>query len=422
MTCNIEPGVELHFEVSGEVVTPSEVDVQMDTAHYASGKFEASGPEGEVVSVEYEPYEPVSMYIGDHLAHRFYIPENGVKFQNDLGKDRKAIFNLPDAAQILSRGAVSESWGLAALDFIIEQLFSYREDEHNVISGLNIGPEGVFSDEELREIYPLDRDESDDGFIESLFHLMVDEQAFKNSVETLSLDGKSPAVGLQRLAEDYNFSWWVDNEGVLQVGVRGQDAGATETKLGGETVKLKSYNITRAFRQNNAIRALGQYQTYNLETEDATLQQKRLMPIATAVAPGLDGSTKQITGVGARTLDDLELAVSRGLYQEVMADTGGNMVINALASNDTETLAALKPGDIITVDESIEACQNGVVTGPFQIQDVQHRASARIGWEIIIECAQIPPQQIELKQSYYYDPENAEVLDAPGEVNIEPTD
>lgn len=417
MTCGLESGIELHFEESGTTVEPESVDIRSDREQYAFGSFESGEIQGLIVDSRYRAFEPVSVYFGGELAYRFFIPEGGLTFKNDLRNDKKTEFELPDAARVLERGSISQSWDLVNLGTMVEDIIDARKDPHNVITDVKF-TDGFDPNSEFAL-------EADDrlGFgsiSQDIIEFITNEPAITADVGNLTLDGESPAEALGMLAKKHGFDWWADRHGTLYIGQLGNRGKSVTTRLGGNGIRLKEYNIAQKSHRVGGVEIAGQYESYTVKEErslpqegasSTVLNTKRLRPMASAEVPEVDGESLKLEATDITSLSQLERDAIYQLLKRMMEDSSGNIVVNGMASEDVAGIAGLEVGDYILVDESVRRCAGDVEVGPFLINGIQHRASPRRGWQITLECSRIPKEGSIETQSFYYDPTDEKAYD-----------
>lgn len=366
---------------------------------------------GILINEKAHEAEPVYVRINGTAAHRFYLPSDGVEFQNPLNEESYAEIHLRDARQVLNRGTVDISFGHVSIAFAVAKILSYRDDPNGVIFDhefLRSDHREEFFDqidnqqEWIDDTNALDAARTAGGAVWGQMPIAEQDQV------KADIGGMSPLEAMVEVTRDVSIDWWVGIDGTLRLG---HDSGWGEVVASSATnnrTVFEDYNITQAGNRIKRVVVRGPYQ-YIAEQDDSIPWGRppadtfSLQGWADAEASNVDGTTEFIELSKAQSLDELERTAARRLLAGVRSGTRGNAVINGLESTGKEPLARITPGDHIIIDENIgDHCDQNILTGEFVISSVNHNISARRGWRIMVEVSQVPTS-IDI-DSFLYNP------------------
>lgn len=410
-SCGPQDGITIEFPQSGVEIRPTDVDLRIRRRHYARGQFEATEEAGKLVD-ETTVEDPAAVVkVDGEAGHRMYLPEDGISFEKNLHEDTIAHIPLLDARKILDRGSVEKRFtGTdATVDDAVRYIINQPRDPGNVITGY----QWVHPDNGRFAVRGDNVPGAEVVGLREPLSTQVEESKISDVEAFGDFDGESPKEALEHILDLFATNWWVEDNGVLYIGIdatRGQVVG---TAAGDNELALSRYTVTRSAKTVNAVQLRGpiDIETHTTPGPGGQLGEitegTGLRLIAEAKASQIDGSLLiKEEEVDIPSPGELERAAKRTLYQEVMDDISGSMEINGLASRNIPAIRELGPGDHIFVDDSIETeCNQDVETGMFMVTDVHHRANARRGWDIVVSVTRVlDPGSVETT-SVFYDPE-----------------
>lgn len=405
MTCGRDSGITIELPRHGVEVRPKETDLRMKQRHYARGEFVMTEAAGQLVAETHNELTLAFLKIDGEVAHRMVLIGDAVSFNESLEETTVASVSLQDGRKVLATESVEKSFKDVDAEEVMDYLFDKRRDPENVITGYNfINPgdgeitattswffesDGGILDQEPGQVN-LDLDPFGLG-TQIVDHLgFLDEESL--GAYTFDFEGETVLEAMQQVMDDFELNWWVDNDGVIQIGPEGAKGQAVAKASGDNKIALSRYTVTQDTKTTNAVQVNVPVVNINDAQAYSSVNVNATQAIAESRAPGIDGSLFIISPDRSfSSLSHLERVASRRLYREVMDDTSGSMVINGLASSDIEALRNLDVGDFFGVEAGVEAdCNQNVITGLFMVTSVHHKAGPRKGWEITIEVGRVP--------------------------------
>jgi hypothetical protein len=416
MTCATPDALQLRFERSGIIVEPYEFDIRSESRHYSHGTFRMSEEAGRVVGKRAR-LEPITIVIGGHPARRMFAPEEAVEFHQGLEQEEYAEVELYDARKILEYGTFDRSYEEFNIAGVVEDILSAREDPSSVIQSYRFVDAGdvestrqslgavLFGTPSLSDLQagPQTR-ETPDGLLSQPRHAaggMLDYLPGVGDINSaISFDQVTPAQAMTKLLDQQELEWWVDADGVLNIGIDGTYGRLVGVAGGAGNIAVKRYNVTEEYKKTSSVNVRGPYYA-----RDAPERERDLYVLAEASTSAYDGDTITVDWTHVQEPKELEAVAVRRLYRELRADVDGSLVINGMASRETATVGAIRVGDYITVDDSMNAvCNEGVATGTFQVDSVHHRAGVNRGWDTTLEISRVPAPGTLTTKSVYYSP------------------
>ena len=403
MTCEFGTSLALLFQKSGIEAYPTELDLRSKARQFAHGRATFGESAGQVIGQSYIEAEPVIVSYDGEYSHRLYIPSDSIEFRRQLDRPTTAHVELHDAIQILERGTIEKSFGEASVGEVIDYIFEHRDDPSDVLTGYR------FTTEEERQQTKTAVDITagvDVGLgIDYVFDVPFEFKE-ENIYRGFEFDGISPLDALTEVLNEYNLDYRVENDGTVVFGTFGQSGNVFTVSDDESDFQLSQYNVTTSANRTNAVRLRGSYITVpEAGSLTAAAGSAKLRPIAEATAGGLTGDALQLEAKGVDSLSQLQNIATRALIQELMDDVNGNLVIDALATEDNTALAELAVGDNLIVTESIkEYCDANVVTGVFLVNSVHAKARQRTGWTINVDISQVAFPDAIQTETFFFDP------------------
>lgn len=414
MTCGPVEGITIEIPTTGVEVRPTDIDIREQKRAFARGQFELTEAAGKAIDQNAPEAATVLIKVDNEPTYRMYLPNDAISYETSLQNDTVAKLSVLDARQVLRRGSIEKSFGDTTPRDIVDYIIGEKDDPDGIIQGYE------FIDEESSELelnlattglapesiqnFQISAGQAVDGFLDiDHFHDETDYAGF-------NFDGESPLEAMQETMSEFAVNWFVDDDGILYIGMDGARSQLTGTVAGDNELALSRYTVTKESKTTNAVNVVGPINIDYVKRPPALGGGPRgngLRTIADARAPSLEG-----TGISLpeeRRIfeqEKLESVAVAALVQEVMDDYSGSMEVNALASRNMDAIRALSVGDYIGVDESVETrCNQDVITGLFMVTGVHHLASPQRGWKIRLDVSRIPNMESIETSSVLYDPE-----------------
>lgn len=421
----------IEFPATGVEVFAHEADIRRQRRKFAVAEFRLSRAAGELISETIPSNSVANVYIGDTLAHRMLYPGDSLQFETTLSENDVADLTLQDAGKVLAEGSMTATYGEVQLGTIIEDILSNREDKYNVIvdyefvSPSNIR-DGLVLSGSIADITGGDDSPFFGAFLQSgnltltetidSFFGFADEhlgtEFTSDSYTGFDFDAVTPLEALNTALNEFELDWWVNNDGILQIGFDGTAGQIAGIVGGNDQIKLNKYAITSDPDRVNAVHVEGPQRAVidsgsMASASDMEFFEDQLQMLAEAEDPTSEGSLVSINVErNVDSLKELEEIAIRQLTRYVMDQDSGSITINGLASEDKPAVARLDVGDIISVDESVNVrCGRALITGDFIVRGVHHKLSPTRGWIANTELTRIPDMSEVRSRSVFYDPD-----------------
>lgn len=407
--CGLPEGVTIEFPRDGIEIQAYAGDIREKRRKFTVAEFEISEEAGELIGQYASTAASVYINVGGVRAHRMYMPErDAMEFQRTLNDINIAKLKLLDGRKVLQRGSVEKTFDDVVLTDVVEYVLDQRDDPESVIQGyefVSTNPQASIGTGSV-PFY-----EFEQQVAERLARAFEDSRIFEPVVEkvvTYDWDGVTPLQALHDIAADFNLDWWLDEDGILKLGVDPTTANVVGTVADNDGIVLSRYSVTEANNKTGSVHV-----RQERATGTGVFELQTLGLIAEANAEKIDGHTKyfDVSGV-VQTPEAIEELAERMLVQEIMSDEYGSLEINGMASGRTETVAKLTIGDILAVDGSVQtACEKAVVTGLFLVNGVHHRIDSEQGWRVNVELSRVPRPGTITSTSVWYDPKTDKKYD-----------
>lgn len=414
MTCGPVEGISIEVPTTGAEVRPTDIDVREQKRAFARAQFELTEDAGKVIDQNAPEAATVLIKVDNEPTYRMYLPNDAISYETSLENDTIANLSLLDARQVLRRGSIEKSFGDTTPKDIIDYIISEKDDPDGVIQDYE------FLDEQASDLernlattglapesiqgFEIAASRAVDGFLDiDHFHDETDYSGF-------NFDGVSPLEAMQEAMEEFAVNWFVEDDGILYIGMNGTRSQVTGTVAGDNELALSRYTVTKESKTTNAVQVRGPVNLDYVKRPPMLgggVKGNGLRTIGEAKATALEGSLL-IVEEEKRIFDPakMESVATAQLVQEVMDDYSGSMEINALASENMDAIRALTVGDYIGVGESIETrCNQDVISGLFMVTGIHHRASTRRGWKIRLDVSRVPNLETVETSSVFYDPQ-----------------
>lgn len=430
MVCeHAEKSISIYFPNSGIEISPYESDIRDRRRKFAVGKFEISREAGELLSENVPDDSPAIVRIGGTDSRRLRYTKDGLNFERTLHDEDIAELTLDDATKVLTRGSITKNFRDVTLRTVVRYILNQSDDPYDIITSMEY-ISGANPDRRDAPLSPFNIGDAPSGpsfspILESDIPHLSDaaawlEQGYRNVQEGLFGDvytgfifnEVTPLEALRRVMDEFELDWWVTTDGVLKIGIDGTVGQIIGVVDDNDTITLSRYAITTDPDTVRSVTFEGPY--IPLPSRERALSttperaSKELLPISEAVNTESSGSETIRRGFksGIGSLEELENKAERALLRATMQSTSGSIEINALASEDTDALARLTIGDLISIGEGVDlACNKNLVTGVFVVTGLDHKSNSRTGWTISLEVSKIlTDDQIETR-SVFYDPQ-----------------
>jgi hypothetical protein len=370
--------------------------------------MKVSREDGQTIANRGDEYEPVLLKFSGSIQDRYMLHPEAVSLHNE-----DATVTLYDAEKVLERGTVNKHFQNTTLKDVIDFIVDRREDPNGVILGVKHPESGIGG--AAVEDYGRLGQEGTVGDIANLLMEVVNIVVFPVVADTsLKLKDMNPFEALKKTADAFSLQTWVDQEGYLRYGFRGAKTNSLVIGENHPEIRLKEYNVSVGSGKLAQVILQGKYD-YIINTPDRKvkdLARPNVYSYGKAWLVDEDGNAvegqtyKPDKVVPTTTPKEVEHSARRELILHYMGRKNGNIVINAGASTDTETLTKLKVGDLVAAQASIrEHCDRAVDTGIFTVQNVQHKLDKRRGWLTTVDVAALPASDI-ASESWIENPEN----------------
>lgn len=408
MTCAINGNIEIDFIGSDIQIEAYEVSTRSSSFKFSHAEIDISREDGERINNNVDGYEPVVLKLGGVVQDRYLFDPNAITLRND-GAD----LVLHDAEKILQRGTINKNFQNTTVRDVIDYLLDRREDPHNVIQDVEHPEDSV-------QNLPVEEQNQNMDNILRLVDSFVDPAGvvglttkIKPPDTSVQLNDGTPHEGVQKVTNNLALSTWVDSNGTFKYGLQGAEARNLNVDETDSGARLKEYNVTVGSGSISRVILKGPYQvTLNEQIEnDARVSATFVFGEAWLEDPEtgeeLGGATFEPKEVAqANTLDGIRDAAERTLISHYMSRKEGNIVLNAGSTIDSEPLANLAVGDIISASPTIENnCIRDVETGIFKISKIQHKLDQRRGWIVTLSVSALPVDSIK-KKAYKHDTES----------------
>lgn len=429
MTCNLAEGARIEFLNSGVIVEVHNLSTQSDNSKLSHARVTVSSEAGKVIRKKGIDAEPVHVTIGGVVQNRYLFPKESLEIRRE-----EADFRLYDARKILERGVISQNFEEVNVGDITQFIFDQRDDPQGVLTDIRIvdnellEAEKQTTKEDLTEYFLGSHRDAAQGnvssAIEDALALTRDFIGFLgkgrgmpyNEYKGIEFEDTSPNDGLKRVEQDFGFTSWVGDDGVLWLGFPGSvpnNRHAVSGIPGDKNYSMREYNVTEGAFNVSLVKVTGETHWFG----GGGKPSDELYPIAEVwvedpdtgeVADGKIISPDEPKPIW--NLASLEQAARNMLIGAAMNYRNGNIIFNGMASTQQENLATMSVGDIIMVADYVEEhCSNDAASGSYIVTSTQHKFSPKSGWKITCEVGLIPSNIQSM--SVYYNASDDEAYD-----------
>lgn len=414
MGCTFDGGPDIIFEASGVQCKVRDLSTRASRSRYNMAKINVSKKDAEIIAGDTFNMEPVSVSINGNIQNRYVFPKETLEIGRDSG-----WLKVYDAEKILNRGGLSNHWHEVTISDFMDYIMSTKDDPYNVITGWKAASSDVVkkevqsTEEAWTEIVrgsnaDIDTDgvsgavNSAIGYLGMLANMSIDPAGVFRGVE---LDDETPNQALRKMENVFGVKTWVDESGVLWVGQPEAVPSNRHVVSGTPTDKsyvMKKYTVTKGASPITGVLLSGETHI-SAERRDTEMFPKAAAYITDPEtgdrADGEVYSPDQSREIWE--LETLEQAARDMLLDAAFSYKNGTIKFNGAASSEKGKLAKMSVGDIIMVGNQIsQHCNKQTDSGSWVVSEVQHKMSARQGWEISCEVGSVPPQ-IETDSFYY---------------------
>lgn len=430
MSCTLAD-TKLVFEASGIEIIPFEIDYRSNRDRLDYAKVKITREAGEYLSdgPNFKENEPVRIEIDGHTVRRMCLPDSPVQLGVDYG-----YVTLTDPREILHRGKIDKVFHSTSLEDVLTYIFNNRDDPNGVLTGASVSdPDlaGVVT-EDYQEKYSFwftsafGEDSGPDQFYEDIgldsamheaFRFINDLTGILGAEGGFDFDAVTPAEALIQVEEQFDLKSWVDDDGVLWIGMPDVQADVFFAGVDGG-LKIKSYNVTEDALPISAVKVSG---TYTITVRGPHYQGPARAPRkknlqSWAIARWTERSSGRIITENTKEIargEDLALAAVRRLRAEIHDAKSGSLNLNPLASGeDFGHPTDLSVGDHIGVVGNIERdCRQKFESDLFVVNAVQHRISGDDGWQVTADVGKLVASDDLEVDFWYFDPTSQETLD-----------
>jgi hypothetical protein len=426
MTCS-QGGAEIHFLKSGLAFEAFDLSTESEKTRYSHARVTVSDEAGKLMAQKAIDAEPVEVRIAGTVQNRYLYPEESLEIHRDNGR-----FRLYDARKILERGVVTEHFEEVNVGEVTNFIFENRDDPQNVLTGIRAVDNSLLQEEKqdaeediVEAIHGSGADAARSGWkgaINDAIGITADflGRAGKtqgmphNTYKGLEFDDISPNDALKMVENEFGFTSWVDDEGVLWLGLPAMKPKNRHAVSGVPTDKaycMKEYNVVKGAHPVSVVKVNGETHWFGGNTDGNVWNggdpADELYPMAEAWVEDENGDVaggKVITTeepLKIWDLDSLEDAARNMLISSSVDYRNGSIIFNGMASEQKEKLAAMTVGDIIMVADYVEGhCNKAAEGGSYIVSSIQHKFSPRRGWSVTVEVGSIP-RNINTMAVYY---------------------
>lgn len=417
MACQNENSITLFFPNSGIHISTEESDIRAERRSYSVGTFRVPEPAAMLVSEKVPDGSPVEVRVGEHVSRLMMYHGDSLSFERTLHDEDVADIELVDPVRILERGSITKRFSDVTLDTVIQYIFDQIKDPNNVLHGYRYS-EGATGDEDriASGLYgELVQGIQTSGIpygseVTSFMDGVGDVLGEKLRDETYSgfiFTNITPLEAFNRVVKEFEVDYWVDRDGIINIGLQGAIGQIVGVINGTDELKLSRYAVTNDPDKVNSVYVESDGDALASNRDRGTSgQYDGLRLMAEATDPTIQGhqqvaeTEKSVSG-----LDKLEDIAVRQLIRVRMEQTNGSIEINATASEGNETLAHLDVGDVLSVGDQVNiACDRDLITGPFLVNGIDHKDNPRQGWTISLDVARIPVLSSIETRTVVYDP------------------
>ena len=436
MTCNLANTI-IHFHKSGIKVRPLSLDIRNDrreTDQFDSVQATLTSEAGEYIIDHNVHKEPVTIEMGDHgyILYRGYYANDGVQ----LGSG-ESILKIQDPRRILRDGYINKEWGRASLETVATYVFNHRADPHGVLTGLEFNTpdadELALQFEQMNDRKhwepswsdPLNAETEEDGLrddSEVRDWKLGAENWLRETLPLVDGDGNfdfrddSPYDCLREVANIWETDWYVKRDGTLIVGNSDLNADVFPASRYRGDMWVEEYNLPQDPTPIKGVYVKGK-KDYKGGHDDGTMEdiwnfvtdKEKFETRAYAGFTDPDLTETVVLDEKKNTADPetLKQIALRGLLKRYMQSNKGNLILDALTSEevDTEDFCDLGIGDRLVIPPGWGCGKPD--PGVYEVHSVHHKISGSDGWTITVKVTQEVTKDLEEK-FWYFDPTDPE--------------
>ncbi len=426
--CDLANGVELEFTNRRLRLRPYEISTREERHKFSYARAKISSEAAQLI-IDYQAYnEPVTVKIGGAHYHRYYVPEDGLIYEDE---QEQAWVELLDPLRVLEDEVITSAYDSISLQDIVEDIFSRRNDPNGLITDYEIVNKDI-ADQYSRSL----RGRLQQGSLRGNFdEVTIERDGFnplrriqesltrfgawfdKSEIEEggFFFDEDTLYDALLAVENEFGVMAWVDYEGTLCIGVpelRTDNAIEIYGDPDLDPVSISAYNVGTSRNSLRKLEAISTPFSYlNGLVHPHTQDQNALRFVAEVETPGAEGRVGSLDEpVRVSSQEELETVVYRKFVDAYMSHNGGTMEFNGLASTDQDSLAQFNVGDLIGVTPSINRlCDRPIEGGAFIANRVHHKVNPRVGWQITVAVNRLVPDAD--VTSYIFDPTTGEEFD-----------
>ncbi len=403
-TCVLTDGVEIEFLNRGLKIRPYEIQTRAERHKFSYSRVKVSNRAAELIQ-DYEAYkEPVEVSIGGILQGRYFVPADGVIYEDEL---EQAWVELLDPLKVLEDETISRSYNSITLEEIVGDIYSLKNDNNNVLTGFEVLNEQTAALAE-RNLRGQVEDRIGRGRIAraiSWTYQQLGNSALMQSglpaIEGgFDFDEATLYQALLEIEKAFGVVVWSDKNGVLCVGLpesRDVNAIAVFGDPDRDKVSISGFNVGTSRNSLAYLQARSTTAAYRIPlplTMAKFGDSRDVHFVAEAFVPGMEGNDAVVEDpIRVRSQEEMEDVVRRKFIDAYMSHNSGNIEFNGLSSDDKTTLAQLTVGDYVGVStERDNVCGRGIEGGRFIVRRVLHNINARVGWQITVEVSRMAPE------------------------------
>jgi len=455
MSCGISDA-RVKFENSGIELAPYQVDLRIDRGKFDHCRAKVDREAGKMVAdqIAESPNEPVTIYSSEgKKLRRMYIPDTGVEISQE-----KAWLTFYDPLHLTTNGICNKTYSQGVtLSDVMGYIMSNVSDPNGVIQGFDI-TDPQYSDDiqpnyqdfreaslfEQAEDYNREGTKEDgifgdvgnsiQGGLADAFGAVGDSMLWTNRLINkhtgiwgdtgkLDFDEKTPHEALKIVAEEWELDFWVDQVGILWMGKKEASPKVHVASPSPETLTVAEYNVTTQAIPVAEVVVRGGKTRLGYDRNDdgeqdgvAEVANRGVMTYGQARVGGVEnGRTITVQNKELQEGEALKNAAERRLIQELSKAKSGNVKLNPDFSGYTDFSKPneINLGDYLMVNgyKNLDACETVEENGEFIVNSIHHDMKGDRGWEITLETAHVPDQEIS-SRFFYYKPDENEVVDA----------
>lgn len=442
MTCALADA-QLYLPAYDIRVRPFSVTFERDIGRLDHAQLEISRAAGELIGEQLFYVTRAYLSFDGKVLARLALEAEDVTLTRE-----KAIVRLRDPKVALNYGTVDGVYERTTLSDVVGEIMDARDDPHrvltsykftnadetrvsetlrsryrNVISGVN-GLRRRFQPGIAARDYVSEH--TDNGVIRWFENFEADViVAASRGIEALhgvdverggfEFSGATPIEALQQVEQEFGVQSWVDDEGVLWIGLpqaRGTPFVASHYP---GALKIREWDVVENASPVTGVVGYGTYKGNDIltgEVEIAGSEDVQLRVEATWTGESA-GRVVQLSPMRIEDPVELANAVERTLRRYIYDNASGEFTINPLASSDAfGSVFEIRLGDQIFVVGAESGCGKSIPTDIFAVHGIRHKITPDGGWELSVRVGKLIDSDAVQVRPFIVNPKTGDWVDA----------